>query len=266
MTDYYVLILFYLALGAFVGFMAGLLGIGGGLIIVPVLIYVFLQFLDVAPSVVMPMAIATSLATIILTGFSSALTHYKLGNVNVGLVIWSGIGIAFGALIGPQIAAIMSADKLKTVFAILVFLIALQMIFIRPKKSDTSISKPILVLIGTITGAISAFMGIGGGAILVPALVWFKIDIKRAIGCAACCGLIIAIFGTISFIHAGWGVQGLPKGSVGYLYLPAAIGIVVISIFTARIGAKLSHRLDTKKLKQIFAGFLILVSLRMLLG
>lgn len=246
--------------------MAGLLGIGGGLIIVPALMYVFLQFLDVSPAVVMPMAIATSLATIILTGMSSALTHYKLDNVDLGLVLWCGIGIAFGALIGPQIATIMSAEKLKTIFAILVFLIALQMIFIRPKKSDASISKPILVFIGAITGTVSAFMGIGGGAILVPSLVWFKIDIKRAIGCAACCGLIIAIFGTISFIHAGWGIQGLPKGSVGYLYLPAAIGIVVTSIFTARVGAKLSHRLDTKKLKQIFAGFLILVSLRMLLG
>lgn len=246
--------------------MAGLLGIGGGLIIVPALLYVFLQFLDVASSLAMPMAIATSLATIILTGLSSALTHFKLGNVQSGLVIWSGIGIAVGALIGPQVATMMSAEKLKTVFAILVLLMALQMIFIKPKKSDASISKPILVFIGAITGIVSAFMGIGGGAILVPALVWFKINIKRAIGCAACCGLIIAIFGTISFIHAGWNIQGLPKGAVGYLYLPAAIGIVVTSVFTARMGAKLSHRLDTKKLKQIFAGFLILVGLRMLLG
>ncbi len=246
--------------------MAGLLGIGGGLIIVPALIYVFLQFLDVSPSVVMPMAIATSLATIILTGLSSALSHLKLGNVKPKLVLWCGVGIAFGALIGPQVATILSAEKLKTVFAILVLLIALQMIFIRPKKSDASISKPILVLIGSITGTVSAFMGIGGGAILVPSLVWFRIDIKQAIGCAACCGLIIAIFGTISFIVAGWNVQGLPTGSVGYLYFPAAVGIVITSIFTARFGAKLSHRLDTKRLKQIFAGFLIIVSLRMLLG
>jgi uncharacterized membrane protein YfcA len=109
-------------------------------------------------------------------------------------------------------------------------------------------------------------MGIGGGAILVPALIWFRVDIKIAIGCAAFCGLMIGLIGTISFIISGLAVSSLPQGAIGFVYLPATLGIVITSVFTARLGAKISHHLNTRVLKQIFAGFLVIVSLRMLLG
>ena len=109
-------------------------------------------------------------------------------------------------------------------------------------------------------------MGIGGGAILVPVLVFFQVDIRKAIGCAAVSGLIIAIFGTTSFIIAGWNVPDLPAYSFGYVYLPATLGIVLSSVFTAPIGVKLGYSMDTQKLKRIFAVFMVLVSIRMLIG
>jgi len=243
-----------------------MLGIGGGLLIVPALLVIFTQYLSVGLELAMPMAIATSLSTIIFTGFSSSLAHFKLGNVKYGIVLWCAIGISLGALIGPQIASNLEAEKLKNVFAVLVLMIAAQMVFVRPKKSENRISKPVLLGIGFVTGIVSAFMGIGGGALMVPALVWFRVDIKHAIGCAAFCGLVIAFFGTASFIQAGWLLESLPEGAFGYVYLPAALGIVITSVFTARLGAKISNRLNTVRLKQIFAGFLVIVSLRMLLG
>lgn len=264
--DYPLLFLLYLGLGCVVGFLAGLLGIGGGLVIVPALLYIFLQYLSIPMELAMPMAIATSLSTIIFTGFSSSLAHFRYGHIKKGIVLWCAIGIGIGAIIGPQIASNMQADNLKTVFAVLVLVIAAQMVFIRPKSSQNRISKPVLFGIGLVTGVISAFMGIGGGAIMVPALVWFKVDIKYAIGCAAFCGLVIAGFGTASFVFAGWSLTELPKWAFGYVYLPAVLGIVITSVFTARLGAKISHRLNTVRLKQIFAGFLVIVSLQMLLG
>ncbi|MFA3791629.1 sulfite exporter TauE/SafE family protein [Aliiglaciecola sp. SL4] len=256
----------YLSLGAIVGLLAGLLGIGGGLIIVPVLMYIFERHLGLPLQHALPMAIATSLSTIILTGLSSTLSHIRLRHVNSKIVIWCALGIILGALVGPQIAVRIPVQSLKLIFAFMVLFIALQMIFLKPKSVKSCISKPMLMGIGCVTGIISAFMGIGGGAIMVPALVWFRVDIKQAIGCAAFCGMVIAIFGSFSFVLAGWNVQGLPTAAFGYIYLPAVLGIVMTSIFTAQFGAKISHRLHTQRLKQIFAAFLVVVSLQMFLG
>lgn len=255
-----------LAVGAIVGILAGMLGIGGGLVIVPVLVYLFTTTMQLPLDVAMPMAIATSLSTIILTGLSSSRAHYKLGNMNTSIVGWCALGISVGAVAGAQIASSIPAETLKSVFAYLVFLIALRMVFGGKRESQHHTSAPILVVIGLVTGIVSAFMGIGGGALMVPALVWFRVNVKLAIGCAAFCGLVIALFGTASYIHAGWGHPGLPEWALGFVYLPAALGIVLTSVFTASTGAKISNRLDTQLLKKIFAGFLVIVSVRMLLG
>ena len=134
------------------------------------------------------------------------------------------------------------------------------------RESTNTMSKSILVFVGLVTGSMSALMGIGGGSMIVPALVWFKVNIKQAIGCASFCGLVIALFGSASFIHAGWGNTMLPEGAFGYIYLQASAGIVITSVFTAGLGAKMGARLNTHLLKKIFAGFLVLVSLRMLVG
>ena len=254
------------ALGAVVGVLAGLLGIGGGLIIVPALVYLLVEHLQLSLSVAMPMAIATSLSTIILTGLSSSRAHYKLGNLNFDIVLWCALGISAGAIIGAQIATSIPGEWLKSIFAYLVLAIAVQMVFGGRRESKHQMSPAILTGIGFVTGLISSFMGIGGGALLVPALIWFKVNIKQAIGCASLCGLVIAVFGTASYIQAGWDNPYLPSGSVGFVYLPAMLGIVITSVFTARLGAKISHKLNTQVLKRIFAGFLVIVSFRMLLG
>ena len=255
-----------LLMGAIVGLLAGLLGIGGGLIMVPALVYLYVEFLSVELSLAMPMAIATSLSTIILTGLSASRAHFELGNLNRFVLLWSGIGIALGAVLGAQLASMISGESLKDIFAYLVLLIAAQMVFGAHKESKYAMSKMALGLVGFITGSLSALMGIGGGSIMVPALTWFKVNIRQAIGCASFCGLLIALFGSASFIQAGWHNPLLPQWASGYVYLPASLGIVITSVFTAGLGAKIGTRINTQILKKIFAGFLVLVSLRMLLG
>tara|TARA_B100000749_G_scaffold259830_1_gene230861 strand:+ start:967 stop:1605 length:639 start_codon:yes stop_codon:yes gene_type:complete len=194
-----VIVLSCLILGSVVGVLAGMLGIGGGLIIVPVLSYLLIHFMGMTTETVMPVAIATSLSTIIFTGMSSAFAHYKLGNIQRHVVLYTGLGIAFGAFAGAQIASHISGELLKDVFAVLVILIAMQMIFGKQKASENDASKGTLATVGGGAGLLSALMGIGGGALLVPALVWFRVNVRAAIGCAAFCGLIIAVFGTTSF-------------------------------------------------------------------
>jgi len=253
-------------LGSLVGILAGLLGIGGGLLIVPALIYMLQHFLGIGVEHGMPIAIATSLSTVIFTGLSSARTHYSFGNMDTNVVTMCALGIVFGASFGAYFATQITGILLQRIFAALVIVIALQMIFGRNRTSNHTLGKPTLASIGVGSGFISALMGIGGGAIMVPLLVWFQLNIKKAIGCAALCGVVIAIVGTLSFIINGWNASYLPSYSLGYVYLPATLGIVITSMITARIGAKLTAKLDTRKLKRIFAIFLVIVSIRMIIG
>lgn len=263
-----VLLVFLLCLflGSIVGIMAGLLGIGGGLIIVPAFLLMLQHLFDLSVEHSMPMAVATSLSTVIFTGLSSARTHLKLGNIDKEIVTYCAIGIAIGASLGAFFASAVSGILLQRVFAVIVIVIAAQMIFGRNRVSSIELAKPALSGIGLGSGFISAIMGIGGGAILVPILVWFQVNIKKAIGCASLCGVVIAVFGTISFIYTGYNSPLLPEYSLGYVYLPATIGIVITSIFTAPIGAKMTAKLETTKIKKIFAVFLVLVSIRMIIG
>lgn len=243
-----------------------MLGIGGGLIIVPALLFLLPFYLQIDIALAVPMAIASSLASIILTGLSSAFAHYKLGNLSYRIALWCSLGVVAGAILGSQIVVAIAAQKVTSIFAILVLVIAAQLAFGKTLQSKQQIAPWILVVIGFVTGAVSSFMGIGGGAVLVPALIWFRVDIKIAIGCAAFCGLVIGLIGTTSFVVSGLALPTLPQGAIGYVYLPATAGIAITSVFTARLGAKISHRLNTRVLKQIFAGFLVIVSFRMLLG
>ena len=262
----YIVLLMCMVLGAVVGVLAGLLGIGGGLIIVPALLFILQHYLNIDVEHGMPMAIATSLSTVIFTGLSSARTHFKLGNIDKEIVLFCAIGIAVGASLGAFFASTISGVLLQRVFAGLVILIALQMIFGRNRVSSKTLLKPQLSAIGLGSGFVSALMGIGGGALLVPILIWFQININKAIGCASLCGVVIASFGTASFIYTGYNAAYLPEYSLGYVYLPATAGIVITSMITASFGAKLTAKLDTRKLKRIFAVFLVLVSIRMIIG
>ncbi|WP_395340260.1 sulfite exporter TauE/SafE family protein [Ningiella sp. W23] len=260
------LMLYCVAIGSVVGIMAGLLGIGGGLIFVPAALFLFQHLLGMSIENAMPMVVATSLSTVIFTGISSARTHYKLGNLDSQIFKFSALGISIGAVLGAQFASAISGVLLQRIFAVLVILIALQMVFNRHRTSKYHTGTAVLSGIGFSSGFVSSIMGIGGGALIVPALVWFQVNIRKAIGCASACGVLIAFFGTLSFVYAGWQQPYLPEYSLGYVYLPATLGIVISSMLTARIGAKLTARLDTHKLKKIFAIFLVLVSIRMLIG
>lgn len=261
-----VIFLSCLVIGSLVGVLAGMLGIGGGLIIVPSLVYLLTHHLSLSVDIAMPMAVATSLATIIFTGSSSARTHFLLGNINHHLFIWCGVGVMCGAIGGAALATVLSGIWLKNLFAVLVIFVASHMLF---GKSPNGAPKPaslLLLLCSMVAGMLSALMGIGGGVLLVPLLLWFGVDMRKAIGTASLCGVVIALFGSFSFVIAGWSEPHFPSGALGYVYLPALLGIVFTSVFAANYGARWGQTLNVAILKKMMAGMLVIVSIRMLVG
>ena len=266
MSELLLLILYCALLGSGVGFLAGLLGIGGGLIIVPVLSSILLHF-EVLPSEqVVVAAIATSLASILFTSTSSAIAHHKNGNVPWDLAPWVMIGVAFGALISGFMAALLPEKVVRLVFAVSVVLIALKM-FLSSKndspKERQMPNKGLLTILTTITGGLSAMIGIGGGALLVPLLTFFSLDMKKAIGCASACGIVIALCGSIGYISSGSTHFALADGFAGFVYLPALLGIVCTSWFTAPLGAKSTQSLPVSTIKKIFAVLLLAMAVKM---
>ncbi len=253
-----------LVLGAFIGFMAGLLGIGGGLIAVPVLLFL-LPNVGIIPEHLTHVAIATSLGAIILTSLSSARAHHQRGNVPWPLLKVMLPGLMFGALSAGFISASLSADLLKQVFAIFVILMAIQMAF--PFKSaevERELPKANLMFIAAMAIAIiAALMGIGGGVLLVPFLCWCGLQMRSAIGFSSVSGAVIALFGSISYVMAGWGMQDLPEYTLGYIYLPALAGIVCSSMLTAPLGAKAASVWPTAILKKIFALLLVATGMKL---
>nr|WP_217273569.1 sulfite exporter TauE/SafE family protein [Vibrio coralliilyticus] len=265
-----VLLIIYCALlGSGVGFLAGLLGIGGGLVIVPILSIILLHFGVLPSEQVVIAAIATSLASILFTSTSSAIAHHKNGNVPWNLAPWIMTGVALGALISGFMAALLPEQVVRAVFAVSVILIALKMIFSSKNDSENDRkmpSKTFLTVLTTITGGLSAMIGIGGGALLVPLLTFFSVDMKKAIGCASACGIVIALFGSIGYISSGSGHYALSDGFAGFVYLPALLGIVSTSWFTAPLGAKATHSLPVPTIKKIFAALLLVMAANMVIN
>lgn len=254
-----------MALGAVVGVMAGLLGIGGGLIVVPALLFM-LPAAGIESSISMHIALATSLATIIVTSGSSALNHFKLGNVDMFVVKWLMPGVVVGGFLGANVAEWIPSQHLPRVFGIIVLLLAIQMLFsIRGKASKSMPGTVATMAYGTGIGVISSLAGIGGGSLSVPFLNRHGIEMRKAVGSSSVCGCLIAVSGMIGFILHGYQVDALPPYSVGYVYLPALIAIASTSMLTTRIGAKLASSLPTPTLKKIFALFLMFVAGTMLL-
>jgi uncharacterized membrane protein YfcA len=250
---------------AFAGILAGLLGVGGGIVIVPVLFWVF-TFTQLDPDIAMPVAVATSLATIIATAISSARAHHKRGAVDMALVKRWGPWMAAGALLGGAVAGLVDAEALMFVFGSVGLLVSVNLA--RPKTLVLARNLPQgraaqPALAGTI-GTVSAMMGIGGGTLGVPILTACSVPVHRAVGTAAAFGLIIAVPAVIALIVAGWGVEGRPPLSLGYVNLVAAALILPISTALAPRGAQLAHALDAKWVKRAFAIFLAITSLRML--
>lgn len=254
-----------LALGAFVGFMAGLLGIGGGLIIVPSLLYL-LPSVGIDSAQLPHIAIATSLAAIILTSISSTRAHHKRGNVPWPLFKSMLPGIVLGALTAGFIAERIPADTLKQGFAIFVVLMAIQMAY--PFKAKLGRELPnagILFVVAVIVAIIAGLMGIGGGVLLVPFLTFFGLQMRFAVGFSAATGLLISLSGSLGYIIAGLDAPQLPYGTLGYIYLPALFGLVISSMLVAPLGVKAASTWPTSILKKIFALLLLCVGLKLIL-
>lgn len=255
----------YLALGALVGTLAGLLGIGGGLVIVATLMYL-LSAQGIDHNLSMHLAIGTSQATIVITSIAAIWAHSRRAGILWAVMLAMTPGIVVGALLGAFIAGALPSPVLKGLFSIFALLIAWQM----GSGLHLAANHPLpqrwaMVGVGAGIGVISALFGIGGGSLTVPYLSWHSVPMRRAVGTASACGLPIAVSGTCGFIWVGWNEPGLPAWSSGYVYWPAVLGIVVASTLLAPLGARLAYRLNSMALKRVFAIFLGGLGLYMLL-
>ncbi len=259
----------YLLLGTFVGVLAGLFGVGGGLVIVPVLVFIFTGDFWSGPPVpqnlMMHIAIGTALATIMVTSLSSMRAHHQHGGV-----VWPAVGqltpgIVIGTLIGATVVDGLPNDTLRISFGIFELLVAAQMGFGLKASAHRQLPGWIgMTFTAIIIGGISAVVGIGGGTLTIPFLMWCNIGIRQAVATSAACGFPIAVAGTAGFMAAGWNEAQLLAWSSGYIYWPAFAGIAIASVLFAPLGARLAHTLPTAKLKRYFSIFLALLGIRML--
>lgn len=258
-------ILLCLLVGTVAGFFAGLFGIGGGLLIVPVLVYL-LPMVGVPEPLLMSTALGTSFATIVITGFSSAQRHHKLGNV-----VWSAVkvlapSIMVSVFICGFFIGKLDRDISSKLFACLVVYLAVKMVLsIKPKTNKTV--KPLTtqssIIGGILIGMASSAAGIGGGGFIVPFLNSRGIDMKKAIGSSAFCGMLLGTSGMFSFMLSGWGNAAMPEYSLGYIYFPAVLCITATSFFTSKLGATATSKLPVPTLKKGFALLLITIAVDM---
>jgi uncharacterized protein len=257
-------VLLYLAVGACAGLLAGLLGIGGGLVIVAVLAWL-LPTQGVPVDLAMHAALGTSLATIVLTGLASARAHHRRGSV-----LWPSVrvlvpGLLIGGAAGALLATRLPGDVLRYGVATFCLLAAVQLAFGQPRGSGERADAPRsagLGVVGLAIGAVSAVVGIGGGSMTVPLLIWLGVAPVRAIGTSAACGVAIAVASATGYALFGPGSASaaMPSGSIGYVFLPAAAGIAIASVALAPYGTRLAHRLGGPTLRRLFAVLLVMVS------
>ena len=254
----------YALLGLFAGAMAGLLGVGGGLIIVPLLAALF-NNQGFATQHLMQLAVGTSLATIVFTSLSSAWAHHRRRAVSWPVMRQLSMGIVIGGWLGGVLAVWLGGLLLAALFGLFELLVAAQMAFGRPPSAHRTRPGRLRNLVsGVLIGAVSTLFGIGGGTLTVPYLVWHNIDMRHAVGTSAACGIPIALVGTLGFAAVGWGREDLPAASSGYVYWPAVLAVSVTSILGAPVGAWLAHRLPRQRLKRLFAGFVAVLGLYMI--
>lgn len=257
-------LLAYLALGLVSGVIAGLLGVGGGLVMVPAMLWAFAaQGFSAEYSI--HMALGTSLAVIVPTSIASLRAHHAHGALDWQVVRRITPGILLGTLVGGGISAWLPDHGLKLFFVVFLLYAATQMLLgFRPKPTQQLPGSAGMSLAGGVIGLISSWVGIGGGTLTVPFLTWCNIGLHRAIGTSAAIGLPIALSGTCAYMLSGQAAHGLPVWSIGFVYVPALLSIALGSSLTAPLGAKLAHRLPVSRLKKIFAGLLYLLAVRMI--
>jgi hypothetical protein len=259
-------LLTYLLTGAIAGLAAGLLGIGGGLIVVPALALLFTRQ-DFAAATLMHYAVGSSLATIVPTSLSSLLAHHRRGSVHWVAVRGLTPGILAGALAGAWLAQLVSSVVLGVLFGVFELLVALQLLAgTRPAAHRALPGMAGMSMAGCGIGALSAMLGIGGGTLTVPFLLWHRVDIRMAVGTAAACGLPIALAGAAGFALASQAVAAPPGFSSGFIYWPAVAGVSLASVLLAPAGARLAHYLPRQTLQRVFALLLVLVGLKMISG
>lgn len=258
------ILLVCLAFGCFSGVLAGLFGIGGGLVLVPFFLFLFESY-GIANDLLMLMAVATSLATIIVTSIAATIMQHRLAAVIWEYVFNLSYGIVAGVIAGAWVADSIAADDLRLIFALYMLYVAVKMALQADLNARFKELTPLtLKIAGAIIGFVSSILGIGGGTLIVPLLAKHKMPMRHAVAISSACGLPIAVIGTVSYALLGWQKTGLPDGCVGYVYLPAFIGIVTSSMLTAPVGAKLANILPTKRLKRYFSLLLFAVAGKLL--
>jgi len=258
--------LLYIATGALAGILAGLLGIGGGLVIVPILNLAFTAQ-GLPGDYIQHLALGTSLATIIFTAVSSMRAHDKRGALLWPVFKAITPGILLGTFFGSKVAAHLSTRFLSGFFVVFLYYVAVQMLLnIKPKAAREIPGTAGMLGAGGVIGGVSSLVGIGGGTLSVPFLTWCNVPLHTCIGTSAAIGLPIAVAGAAGYILNGMdaALPGISEGYLGFVYLPALVGVALASIVTAPLGAKLAHSLPVSKLKKIFACLLVVVATRML--
>ncbi|HMM54748.1 MAG TPA: sulfite exporter TauE/SafE family protein [Candidatus Desulfobacillus sp.] len=256
--------LVYPLLGCFAGFIAGLFGVGGGLIIVPLLFMTFVGQ-GFPPDHLMHLALGTSMATIVLTSISSMRAHHGHGAVRWEIFRAMAPGLVLGTLGGSLFASLVPTRPLAYVFIAIVYYASLQMVLdFKPKPTRALPAKAWQFLAGGVIGIVSSLVAAGGGFLSIPYMLWHNVTIHNAVGTSAALGFPIALAGAIGYILAGWNATGLPSFSFGFIYLPAFIGVAAMTMLIAPLGARTAHRLPVKRLKRGFGFFLALLATNML--
>jgi uncharacterized membrane protein YfcA len=255
----------FLAVGSVAGVLAGLLGVGGGLIIVPALIWVF-RGTGVADHVVAHLAVGTSLATIVATSLSSIRAHHARGAVRWPIVARLAGGIVAGTWLGAAVADQLPTAALQRAVGVFALLVAVQMLAGGRAEGHRDLPGTLgMTGAGAVIGAVSGVVGIGGGSLTVPFLTWCRVGMREAVATSAACGFPIALAGTVGFVVTGLDAPDLPPGSTGFVSWPAFAGVALASILTAPVGAHLAHTLPVPVLKRVFAAVLVLVGAKLLL-
>jgi len=254
----------YLALGAVAGFFAGLFGIGGGLILVPALLFMF-EAQHFPVDTVMHVTLGTCMATILFTSLASSRAHHQHGAVNWQVVRRITPGILLGTAFGALIADAISGRGLGICFAIFIYFSAVQILLdLRPHAARQLPGLAGMSLMGTFTGVICSLVSIGGGALIVPYLVRCNVTLRHAIGTAAAIGFPVALGGTLGYVFTGLNQSALPPESAGYVYLPAMLWVSLTSVLTAPLGAKAAHRWHLKWVRRGFACLLLILATKMI--
>ena len=257
-------LLSYVALGLASGFIAGLFGVGGGLTIVPILLLLF-QAQGFPDAQIMHLALGTAMATIVVTSISSMRAHHRQGGVRWDIFRSMAPGLVGGTLLGSLFASRVPTDAMAMAFTVIVYWAALQMLLdIKPKPTRQLPGSGGLLGVGGLIGGVSSLVAAGGGFLSVPFMVLCNVPIRQAVGTSAALGFPIAAAGVVGYIAGGWGVADLPGPHLGFVYLPAFVGVVVSTVFMAPVGARMAHRLPVKQLKRAFGVMLALLASKML--